>query len=272
MSITPFLWTLLGNLVIAIWIIWVVLIVKYIKNRLIRFIDYITAITVGLLLGIVFIWFIPELSESHISGRDIGLFMLVWLFLFYLLELFLHWHHCKDLEHGSDCHSHHHDDHQSGFLMFGWTILHNAFHWIVLFSAFAIDLHFGIATTLAILLHSIPQNIVNYIMNHHRIIYSLVAAFGWLFWALLTYPFADYLVDHKYYILAIIAGWLLYTALADIFPGFKNKWETKKKILYLIFIFIWILSFLGFEEISEDDHGHGEEMYEDHDDYENENY
>jgi len=50
-----------------------------------------------------------------------------------------------------------------------------------LFAAFAIDVYFGIATTLAILMHSIPQNIVNYVMNHNNLKIVLFAAIGGIF-------------------------------------------------------------------------------------------
>jgi zinc transporter ZupT len=40
---------------------------------------------------------------------------------------------------------------------------------------------------------------------------------------LLTYPFQAWLLAHKFYILALIAGGLLYTSLADIFPEVKEK-------------------------------------------------
>lgn len=250
MGLSPFILTIIWNIIIAFWIIWVVLLVRVIKNKLINYIEYITALTVWLLLWIIFLGFIPELtSEGNLIWKELGAFILVWLFLFYLLELFLHWHHCKDLWHVHSCNSNHEDEHKNNLLMFWWTMLHNVFHWIVLFSAFAIDLHFWIATTFAILLHSIPQNIVNYIMNHNNIKYSYFAAFWWILWALITYPFSNFLITNKFYILAIITWGLLYTALADIFPEFKGKWTMIKKISYFIFIAIWIGSFLLFESL-----------------------
>ena len=249
-NFSPFLLAIFWNIIIWFWIIGVVLLVKIIKDRLINYIEYITALTVWLLLWIIFLGFIPELTQEwHLIWQKLGFFILCWLFLFYLLELFLHWHHCKDLSHQSSCNSHHNHEHKNGLLMFWWTMLHNAFHWVVLFSAFSIDMTFWIATTLALLLHSIPQNIVNYIMNHHNISYAYFAAFGWVFWAIITYPFSHFLVENKFYILAIITGWLLYTALADIFPEFKGKGTMKKKVFYFICILLWIIIFKWFEQI-----------------------
>ncbi len=273
MEISPFLWTLLWNIVVAVWIILVVFIVKFIKEKLNTYLEYITALTVWLLLWIIFLGFLPELSTQGNLWSWLWAFILVWVILFYLLELFLHWHHCKDLWHKDSCQSHHNHEHKNGIMMFWGTLLHNAFHWVVLFWAFAIDTHFWIATTMAILLHSIPQNIVNYIMNHNNIKYAYFAAFWGVLWAMLTYPFSDFLLDNKYYILAIITWWLLYTALADIFPEFNTKATIQKKLAYLVFIVVWIFSFSFFEEISHGkwhNHGHTYEEHEHEDEHEEE--
>jgi len=266
MEFSPFFLTIIWNIIVAIWIIIVVLITKVIKDKLTKYLEYITATTVWLLLWIIFIGFLPELSSSwNFEWSELWIFILIWIFIFYLLELFLHWHHCKDLGHENECHSHHTLKHENGLLMFGWTMLHNAFHGIVLFAAFSVNFWFWVATTIAVLLHSIPQNIVNYIMNYNNIKYAYFAAFWWILWALITYPFADYLIDNKFYILAIITGGLLYTALADIFPEFKWNWSTWKKISYLVFILIWIFTFIWFELLVEwwhDDNSHENEIQE----------
>jgi zinc transporter ZupT len=67
----------------------------------------------------------------------------------------------------------------------------------------------------------------------------------------LMFPFASIILKNKFFVLAIISGWLLYTALADIFPEFKEKGTTSKKIIYLFFIVLWIFMFIGFEKLWE---------------------
>jgi zinc and cadmium transporter len=246
-----FLQSLFWNTFVAFWIIASVFLAKFFISKATKYLEYITATTVWLLLGIIFLWFIPKLSNSWFVWERLWITILFGLLIFYLLELFLHWHHCRDLEHNSCCnHEHNHDKHKSWILMFGSTIMHNSFHWIVLFSAYSVNFHFWLATTFAVLLHSIPQNIVNYIMNKNNIKYAYFAAIWTILWALLMFPFSDFILKHKFYVLAIISWGLLYTALADIFPEFKEKWTIKQKIFYLIFIFIWIFMFLGFEKLS----------------------
>ena len=250
MEFSPFLLTIIWNIVVAIWIIVVVLLTKVIRTKLINYLEYITALTVWLLLWIIFIGFLPELSSSwNFKWSELWIFILIWIFIFYLLELFLHWHHCKDLWHENKCHSNHNHEHKNGIMMFWWTMLHNIFHWVVLFAAFSVDFTFWVTTTIAVLLHSIPQNIVNYIMNHNNIKYAYFAAFWWILWALTTFPFSDYLIANEYYILAIITWGLLYTALTDIFPEFKWEWTVFKKLSYLSFIIIGILLFIWFEQL-----------------------
>jgi len=261
MNISPFLWTLLGNIIVAFWILATIFVVKIIKDKLNNYLEYITALTVWLLLWIIFLWFIPELTHLFEDNwLQLWIFILIWLGLFYIFELFIHWHHCKDLSHEKTCEHSHNNSHKNWVLMFGWTLLHNALHWVILFSAFSIDFHFWMATTIAILLHSIPQNIVNYIMNQNNIKYAYFAAFWWIFWALLTFPFADILIQNKANILAIISGGLLYIALADIFPEFKWKWTNSKKIVYLLFMVLWVLIFLWFNGIWEEGHENNHEV------------
>lgn len=257
----PFLGAFLGNILIALWIVMVVLISWVVLKRLQSILDYITALTVWLLLGIVFLWFFPELFSSGENVEIIWWSILFWILLFYVLELFFHWHHCKDLGHSHHSHKH---EHESSSLILTGTFLHNMFHWIELFAAFAIDFRFWIAMSIAILLHSIPQNVANFIMNHKKIKVVLLAALAGIFWSLLTYPFSDFLLEHKFIVLWVIAWGLLYTSLADIFPSFKSKWNLKNKLSYLVFVIVGIILFFSFNEIAHNEHLHTEPHSETH--------
>ena len=228
--------TLIANLVIWATLIWLIFILRIFKKQLIQYIWLFTAITVGILLWIIFLWFLPEIISSGLEGLNIWIYILIWLFIFYVFELVLHHHHCQDL---NSEHSHSHE-HENKTLMFLGTFLHNILHWVVLFSAFSINTEFGIATTLAVLLHSIPQNTANYIMNHNKEKYVIIAALWWVIWALTLFPFTDYLIANKFVIQSLISWALLYLALSDILPEVKNKWWLKTKLLYLLFILIWL--------------------------------
>jgi zinc transporter ZupT len=84
-------------------------------------------------------------------------------------------------------------------------------------------------------------------MNHNKELHVFLAASGGILWTLLLFPFTDYLLSHKFIILAIMSGALLYLALSDILPEVKNKCWLKNKLLYLLFILIglWLTLLLN---------------------------
>ena len=241
-----FLQSLLANVVLGLGIISIILIIRIFKDK-IKNVNLITALTVGLILALVFLGFLPELIEN-INWKIIWIWILAWIIIFYILELLVHWHHCHELK--EYCH-HHDKDHKSSILMFSSTFVHNAIHWIVLFSAFSVSLSLGIITTIWVFLHSIPQNVANYFasMKNEKLVY--IAAIAGVIWTIILFPFTKQLLEYKWIIISIIAWWLLYTALSDILPENKNMETLKWKFLYLLFVILWILIFVWLHHIEE---------------------
>ncbi|MEF2175606.1 MAG: hypothetical protein V3575_03975, partial [Candidatus Absconditabacteria bacterium] len=145
-------------------------------------------------------------------------------------------HHCKDL--GNDLAKHHHEHNN---LMRAGTLVHNMLHGLVLYSAFSLSTEFGISVTIAVLLHSIPQNTANYIMNHDNIKIVLLAAVGGIIGVLLLFPFTNYLLSYQLQILSIIGGGLLYIALTDILPHIKSQGNNLTKLIYYGFVLLGLL-------------------------------
>lgn len=253
-----FFYSLFWNFIIWILLVLILFFLKKFNKNFQNYIDYITALTVGLLLWIIFLWFFPEIVY-HTENFELAFgFVLIWILGFYILELFLHWHHCRDLS--IEWHTQHVHEHGSWKMILVWTILHNIFHGVEIFVAFAIDFNFWIAVTVAILLHSIPQNIVNYLMNHNNFKIVIIWAFSGVIWSLLIFPFREFIIENDFLVLSIMAGGLLYIALADIFPTFKLKWTLKNKALYLIFIILGLSFSFIFNELWS--HEHWENFYD----------
>lgn len=236
-----FLNSLLANIALWFGLILLLLVIRFFKEKLLSKVNFIMAITVWLILSLVFLWFLPKLFKSGVWWEQIWFFILIWLSIFYVLELLVHWHHCHELwKNDLD----HNKIHKNSFLMFSSTLVHNMLHWIVLFSAFSLSFTVWVITTIWVFLHSIPQNIANYFtsMKNEKLVY--IAAVWWVIWTLILFPFKEFLLENKPLIISMICGWLLYTALADILPENKNMETIKWKILYLLFIVIWVFIFL----------------------------
>jgi len=231
-----FLYALIANLVIATILILLILIFKKAENALTRWIDYLIALTVGLLLGIIFLHLLPEITSAGVVGVQLGVLILIGLWVFYIMEIWLHFHHCKDLsDKKANCLEHEHS-----ILIRVGTLFHNMLHGLILFSAFSVDVKFWIGLTIAILLHSIPQNIANFIMNHRKAKSVIIAAAGGVLGILVLFPFKEFLLENEHKVLALVVGGLLYIALSDIFPGIKTKWERRYKLRYLLAILVGV--------------------------------
>jgi len=236
-----FLNSLIANIFLGWALILLLLWIRLFKEKIKNKVSLITALTVWLILALVFLGFLPELVKKGMSWEEIWTFILFWLLAFYILELLVHWHHCHELD--EEC-AHHHKDHQNNFLMFVSTLVHNMLHGIILFSAFAISFSVGVITTIWVFLHSIPQNIANYFtsMKNEKLVY--LAAIWWVIWTIILFPVKDFLLANKWFIIAMICGGLLYTALADILPENKNMETLRWKILYLLFIILGVFLFI----------------------------
>jgi len=259
----PFILTLLANIFLAWVIVSLVFVLSFVKNKMLSQVDKLVAFSVGLILAIVFLWFIPEVIwHGWLDPAFTGILILSGILLFYIFELFLHWHHCKDIS--EDGHSHHNHEHENTNLISVGTFFHNFIHWVVLFSAFSIDIRFGIATTFAILLHAIPQNIANLLMTYKDMKYVYIAGAWGVIWALFLFPFQTFLTTHIFEILAVIAWGLLYTAMSDMLPTFKKENRVLQKWLYLVCMIIGMFFFTLFQ-LGEHNHWHEDhwnEIYE----------
>ncbi len=233
---------LIANIVLAMGILIIIFLLKKLESLFLKYINFLIALTVGLLLWIVFIWFFPELIENW--NDKISIFVLVGILMFLLLELFLHRHHCKEL--GDECNQkQYHSHHTNSILMSISTFVHNFVHWIVLFASFSVSIYFWLVTTISVFLHSIPQNIANFLLSMKNMKLVVIAVLWNIFGIIFLYPFKDFILENKLYILSFVAWWLLYIALTDMLPEFKKDVDTDienyYKFIYFIFILLWIL-------------------------------
>ncbi len=231
---TAFMMALIANIIIWLIVLLFILLLSkktnFIKNNFL----WLIAFSGGLVLGIVFLSIIPEITEHWLVGEKLGISILGWLIFFYLIELVLHVHHCHCIQHidhkETECNQK--DKHWKNYLMFVGSFLDNFVHWIILISGFGISVEFGLSMSLVILIHAIPQNIANYIMNHNNLKVVWTSILWWVIWTLFFFPFLDLVETYENVILWVIAWWLLYLALSDLLPEFKKKDSLKQNLGY----------------------------------------
>jgi len=218
------------------------------ESRLKRLVFYLVALSVGALLGDVFIHIIPEVLENSANSILTSTYILVGVLLFFVLEKFLHWRHTHGCE-KEGCHEHS----SLGAKPIGQIILvsdglHNFIDGIIIGASYLVSVPFGLATTLAVVLHEIPQEFGNFgVLLHsgfnkkkallYNFFSALFAFIGVLIPLLLT-NVSETLVS---IVLPIAAGGFVYIAGSDLIPELHKEVGFRKSFSQFIFIIIGVL-------------------------------
>ncbi|MDH4181053.1 MAG: ZIP family metal transporter, partial [Betaproteobacteria bacterium] len=129
---------------------------------------------VGALLGAVFLELLPHALEEG-AAEPVMVTVLVGLLAFFLLEKLVLWRH----SHGHEEHSAHADETEhehamhgqdggrSGLLILIGTAVHNFCDGVVIAAAFLADAGLGIAATVAIVAHAVPQQVGDFAVLLH---------------------------------------------------------------------------------------------------------
>ena len=191
---------------------------------------FLASFAAGTLLGAAFFDLLPE--ASHEGGEDINVFM--WTFIglisFFLLERFISWfhhHHTHGLE----------ADPVIPLVVFGDGV-HNFIDGVAIASSFMINIPLGIATSLAVAAHEIPQEIGDFGILLHKgvakfkvLTYNIFSALMAIVGALLTFYLAEALNGVLPILLALTAGFFIYIAASDLIPDIHN--EEKREVAFI---------------------------------------
>ena len=123
------------------------------------------SVAAGALLGDAFIHLIPEAFEGADNPLHISLLLLGGFLSFFILEKLLNWHHVHTDE--PLLAEEHARIHPVGHLVLISDGFHNLVDGVAIGAAFMVSVEVGIATTLAILLHEIPQEIGDFALLVH---------------------------------------------------------------------------------------------------------
>lgn len=207
-----------------------------------KFILPLVGLAVGALFGDAFLHLIPEAFENERFGSVAPLFVLFGIVTFFILEKFLSWHHHHGVEHEA-----HHEELPLGKMILFSDVMHNFIDGAVIAIAYAVDTSVGVATTLAVILHEIPQEIGDFGLLIHAgysrtkaLLYnffSSVSAFVGFFVA------SFFIVSDDFIALAgaFAAGSFIYIAGSDLVPELRTKKNKKSTVIEFAFIMLGIL-------------------------------
>lgn len=199
---------------------------------------FLVSFAAGTLLGDAFLHLIPEAMESE--GIYMSFLVLIGFMLFFVLEKVLHWRHCHD-EH---CEKH---EKVLPYVIFFGDAIHNFIDGVIIAASYLVSIPIGIATTLAVIMHEIPQEIGDFgvllyagFTKKRALLYNFISALSAIVGAIVTLLASMNIESVANSLVPIAAGGFIYIASADMIPELHRN--NGDKISHSI----WQLMFMGF--------------------------
>ena len=237
--LTIWLYSLISVLIVSLISLVGVFTLAIQKERLHKILFYLVSFSVGALLGDVFIHILPELAEGNDMG-SIGLYLLAGIIAFFVLERFVLWHHSHT--------SHTEEVHSVVYLTIFGDALHNFLDGMAIAASFLVSFPLGVATTVAVIFHEIPQEIGQFAILIHggwktkkALIYNFISALAAVAGAAVMLLLASTVEVLIIPLLAMSAASFIYIALSDLIPELNRERGTKQSILQII----WMLAGIG---------------------------
>lgn len=195
----------------------------------------------GTLIGDAAIHLIPESLEAIGDERTFGFALLLGVVVFFVLEKYLRWHHAHhgpEEEHIEE-EVHNHPKHLAPMVLIADGI-HNLVDGAVIAASFLISPVLGVATTIAVFLHEIPQEVADYaLLVHSGLSRTKALAYNFLS-ALVAFVGAGFviLIDSTFesleaLIAAFTAGAFIYIAASDLIPELHKTRDVKRGLTEL---------------------------------------
>jgi len=200
------------------------------KKRLKNFVLYLVAFSAGALFGDAFLHLLPEIFEQMENKLVLSLCLLSGILTFFVLEKFIRWRHCH-IE-ISEKHLH-----PLATLNLVGDGAHNFLDGVIIAGSYLVSVPLGIATTLAVLCHEVPQEIGDAgILLHSGLSWQKALFFNFLSallavaGAVLTLIIGEGIQTIALAITAAAAGGFIYIAGSDLIPELQHNTEPKQSL------------------------------------------
>lgn len=221
-------WILAATIVVSLISFVGVFLLRFKEQALERVLFYWVAFAAGTLLGAAFLDLLPEASAGLPPGPVFS-YALVGLLAFFLLEKIVHWHHHRG--------THRSHEKPLAYLNVVGDGVHNFFDGVAIAASFMVGQDVGIATSLAVILHEIPQELGDYgllvysgFSSNKALFFNFLSALTAVLGALAFYFFSSSVEGLKHAVLAFTGGMFIYIAAATLLPEFQKELEVRKSL------------------------------------------
>lgn len=210
-----------------------VFIIPFRQDRLTRMLAFLVPLAVGALLGDAFFHLVPESFQNTNESARASLLIILGIISFFFLEKFLrHHHHSTEVlldEAGQNETPKH-----LGHLVLISDAFHNFIDGVVIGVSYLASIEVGVATTIAIILHEIPQEIGDFgvlmYAGYRRttaLMYNFLSALTAVAGVLLVIFLGSLPEPLIQGVVPFAAGIFIYIAGSDLVPELHRKREDK---------------------------------------------
>lgn len=210
------------------------------KEFLQKLLLFLVSLATGGLLGGAFLHLLPEAAAELGLGWNFSLMILGGILVFFILEKFVFWRHC----HLPTSKNH---PHPLVFMNLIGDGFHNFLDGVMMAAAFMTDFSLGMATTVAVLIHEIPQEIGDFgvlvyggFSKTKALFFNFASGLVAVLGAVLTLILGSKLTNLVPFVLPFTAGGFIYIASSDLIPELKKETNIKKSLLQLLGLLLGI--------------------------------
>ena len=209
------------------------------EDLLKKIIMYLVSFSIGTMLGASFLHLIKEALEM---SENVLIYVIVGFLFSFVLEKFIKWRHCHNPNHFYK------KVHSFAYINLAGDMVHNFIDGIIIAASYLISIPLGISTTIAVMIHEIPQEIGDFAVLIHggfskgkalllNFFTALTAVIG-LFIGLYLGTSNTFIVS---FLIAFAAGNFIYIAASDLIPELHKDNKIKNSLLQLLFIVLGVL-------------------------------
>ncbi len=220
------------------------------------------AFATGTLLAAALLDVLPEALDSGkalgVGGISVFTYVLGGILVFYSIERFIHWHHHHHRESKSEPKESHKEVHAFTYLNLIGDGVHNFFDGAIIAASFLTNIPLGVATTVAIIAHEIPQEFGDFALliyggmtKGKALFYNFLSALTAFLGAIAGYFFLNAITVSKPYLLGFAAGGFIYIASADLIPELHKETGVWKSIIQFFCMLGGIILIFGIIRIFE---------------------
>lgn len=204
-------------------------------ERLKKILIYLISFSAGALIGDAFIHLLPEIVEES-GGFGIGtsLYIISGILISFVIEKFIHWRHCHlpiTTEH----------KHPFAWMNLFGDSIHNLIDGMIIAAAYLVSIPVGIATTIAVVLHEIPQEIGDFGVLIHggfsvkkAVLLNFLTALTAVFGTVAVLILGAHTENVASFLVPFAAGNFIYIASTDLIPELHKETAVSKSIVQLV--------------------------------------